>query len=243
MATNILILAAGKSPSTGSNEDDYPICLAELDGVSLIERIVGHSSRIDDPRYTFTVLDKEARRFHLDNLFRVLIENARVIKVPEGTKGSACTALLSACQLEKEMPLIIISANELVDIDFNVAIEYFKSQGVDVGVLAFSSVHPRYSFVKLNEKGAVIQVAQRNPISKHATTGMFWFKRTGDFVEAAMSSIRKGVELDGSYYVAPTINELILKQKSVGIYQLQGGEYRPLKNEKQLAIFEKGGIS
>ena len=242
MATNILILAAGKSPLTVNEEDDYPIWLTELDGVSLIERIIGNASRIEDLRFTFTVLDKEAKRFHLDSLFRVLVKNARIIQVPEGTKGSACTALLSASRLEFEFPLIIVSANELVDIDFSVPIEHFESQGMDVGVLVFNSIHPRYSFVKLNEKGSVIQVAQKNPISRHATTGMFWYRRTGDFIDAAMSSIRKGVEVDGRYYVAPTINELILKQKRVGFYQIKDTEYRPIKTEKQLNSFEKGVI-
>lgn len=239
LRTNVLILAAGKYPHAGSNEE-YPACLAELDGVSLIEKIINNTSCIKDSNYTFAVLDRDVKRFHLDNLFHVLVQNAKIIKVPEGTKGAACTALLSACQLENEAPLLIISANELVDIDLNIPIEYFKLKGMDVGMLTFNSIHPRYSFVKLSENDAVIQVAQRNPISRHATTGIFWFKRTEDFVHAAMSSIRKGAQVDGKYYIAPVINELILLQKSAGVYPIDSKIYRPLKTEKQLNTFEGG---
>jgi len=243
MATNILILAAGKTSFTESRDEEYPMCLAELDGLSLIERIISNTSRIYNPRYTFAILDKDAKRFHLDSVFSILVENARIVKIPEGTKGSACTALLAASQLEREIPLLIISANELVDIDYSLPINDFESRGKDVGMLIFNSIHPRYSFVKLNEDKAVMQVTQRNPISKHATTGIFWFKRTGDFIEAAMSSIKKGAEVEGSYYVAPTINELILRQRPVGVYEIEGAAYKPLKTEKQLSIFESGGMT
>jgi len=243
MTTNIIILAAGKTPVSGSPNDDYPMCLTEINGLSLVERIVINASKINNPRFTFAVLDKEAKRFHLDNIFSVLVENSRTVRIPEGTKGSACTALLSAIQLEKEAPLLIISANELVDIDYSIPINHFETEKKDVGMIAFNSIHPRYSFVRLNDNKEVIQVAQKNPISKHATSGIFWFKRTEDFIEAAMSSIRKGADVDGQYYVAPTVNELILKQLHVGIYEIEGKMYKPLKTVKQLSNFETGGVS
>jgi hypothetical protein len=242
MTTNILILAAGKMPYTEHRDEDYPMCLVEFDGVSLIERIILNTAHIELPKYTFAILESDAKRFHLDNVFKVLVENPKTIKIADGTMGSACTALLAASQLERAIPLLIISANELVDIDYSLPINNFLAQDIDAGTLIFPSIHPRYSFVKLNSDKMVVQVAQRNPISRHATAGVFWFKRTDEFIESAMSSIKKGAEVGGHYYVAPTINQLILKQRRVGVFEIDAKSYKPLKTEKQVNSYEHGVV-
>ena len=240
MHTNILILAAGRL--AGADKDgSYPTCLTELDGVSLIERIVANTRAIGDAQYAFAILKKDAGQFHLDKVVRLLVPNAQVTKVPESTKGSACTALLAACQMRQDSALLVISANELVDLDLSVVLDDFRQRNLDGGTLTFRSIHPRYSYVRVNEAGLVVEAAQQNPISQHATAGVFWFKSTADFVEAAKSSIRKNaVAVNGNFFVAPTFNELILQQKRVGVYPLDVSKYRPLKTERQVLQFEQG---
>jgi hypothetical protein len=135
---------------------------------------------------------------------------------------------------------LIISANELVDIDYNEAIVELRKRRLDAGTLIFQSVHPRYSFVTLNDEGLVEQTAQRDPISKNATAGIFWFAKTGDFIEGAKNLIRNDAHLDGNYFVALTFNELILNQKRIGVIQLDSDKYTPLKNEHQIGHYEDG---
>ncbi|EJO33607.1 hypothetical protein QWC_01370 [Achromobacter marplatensis] len=136
--------------------------------------------------------------------------------------------------------MLIISANELVDLDLAPVISEFELRELDGGTLTFRSIHPRYSYVKLNEQGFVTEAAQQNPISNHATTGIFWFKKTGDFVEAVKASIRKNAVVGDSFFVAPTFNELILMQKKVGVFELDVSKYRPLKTDRQVQQFESG---
>ncbi|HDL7924817.1 TPA: hypothetical protein PXP87_004013, partial [Yersinia enterocolitica] len=125
MGVNILILAAGQS-SPESREDSYPLCLTETDGMSLIERIVLNTKKIPDSKYCFALLDKDAEKFHLDKVVKLLVKDSTVIKIPEYTKGSACTALLAASQLNQQDELLIISANELVNIDFSNVLNDFN---------------------------------------------------------------------------------------------------------------------
>lgn len=197
MGVNILILAAGQS-SPESREDSYPLCLTETDGMSLIERIV-LNTKIPDSKYCFALLDKDAEKFHLDKVVKLLVKDSTVIKIPEYTKGSACTALLAASQLNQQDELLIISANELVNIDFSNVLNDFNLRKLDGGTLIFKSVHPRYSYVSLNTDRIVIEAAQQKPISQNATAGVFWFARTHDFAEAAKNLIRKMRVLMGSF--------------------------------------------
>ncbi|EOY2410866.1 glycosyltransferase family 2 protein, partial [Yersinia enterocolitica] len=199
MGVNILILAAGQS-SPESREDSYPLCLTETDGMSLIERIVLNTKKIPDSKYCFALLDKDAEKFHLDKVVKLLVKDSTVIKIPEYTKGSACTALLAASQLNQQDELLIISANELVNIDFSNVLNDFNLRKLDGGTLIFKSVHPRYSYVSLNTDRIVIEAAQQKPISQNATAGVFWFARTHDFAEAAKNLIRKNASVNGKFY-------------------------------------------
>ncbi|EJL6474429.1 glycosyltransferase family 2 protein [Vibrio cholerae] len=239
MATNILILAAGQAVFD-THDNGYPLCLTETDGTSLIEKIISNTRKIADANYAFAISKNDSEKYHLDKAVSLLVEQSQVVKVPDGTKGSACTALLVASQLELKDEILVISANELVNVDFSEVIDDFKASKLDAGTLTFNSIHPRYSYVKIDEADLIIEAAQKMPISKNATAGVFWFKSTGEFVEGVKNMIRKDASVDGNFYIAPVFNELILKQKRVGHSVLDVENYKPIKNERQMYNFEIG---
>lgn len=239
MTTSILILAAGQSV-TNNLSNDYPSCLSEVDGISLLEKIIGNTQSITDAKHIFALLEREVKRFHLDKVVSLLTHDPKVVIVPEATKGSACTALLAASQIDPDRELLIISANELVDCDLSEVLRDFRMRQLHGGTLTFRSIHPRYSYVKLDENEHVIQATQQNPISHHATVGIFWFKRAGDFVESAKDNIRKNAVISDNFYLAPTFNEMILKGRKIGIYRIENDKYFPLKSDRQIQQFELG---
>jgi len=230
---NILILAAAKNTAK-EGQPNTPVCLAEINGKSLVERIIDNVKLITNANFVFTFLETETQHFHLDKVASLLVKDSQSISVPEETRGSACTALLAACQLDQSSELLIISANELVDKDLSIVVEDFRTCGLDAGTLTFRSINPRYSFVSLGDDGLIKEAAQRKPISAIATAGVFWFARTSDFVDGTKSLIRKGSSVDGSYFVASVFNELILKQKNIGTFPLELEKYIPLKTEQQI---------
>lgn len=239
MSTNILILAAG-SVGFEAHDGGYPLCLTEVDGMPLLERLVENTRGIHNSHYVYALLDKDVERFHLDAIAELITPGATVVRVPGSTQGSACTALLAASGLDKNAELLVISANELIDINLAEVLETFRDGGLDGGTITFRSVHPRYSYVRLNDQGLVTEAAQQNPISQSATAGVFWFARVSEFVEATKNLIRKNATADGKFYVAPTYNELILKQKRIGVYPINNNHYHPLKTERQIQKFEQG---
>ena len=239
MNTNVLILAAGEV-ADDQNVGSYPVCLSELDGATLLERIVEKTRSIENPRYAFVFRKEATDRFHLDRVASLLAPEAKIIRIPERTKGSACTALLAACQLPQEHALLVVSANELVDVEMMNPINDFEGRCLDGGTLVFRSIHPRYSYVRLDSTGLVTEVAQRQPISHHATAGVFWFRKTMEFVDSVKSCIRKNAVVEDNFFVALAFNELILKQKRIGVFALESNQYRPLKTGHQVLQFERG---
>jgi len=237
----ILVLAASKSVQA-STTNTFPFCLTEFSGKSVLELTVEKVRRIENSVVMFTFLESDSKAFYLERISTLLVPNSRCTKVSEETKGSGCTALLAACQLDQERELLIVSANEIVNVDFMKFITDFRTRELDGGTPVFQSIHPRYSFVRVDEDDLVVEAAQRQPISSNATAGIFWFKRTGDFVDAIKNLILKEARVDDAYFVAPAFNELILNGKKVGIFQLSPDEYVPLKTEQQANAFETKGV-
>lgn len=234
---NIVILAVGRTESE-NGLDDVPLCLTEIGGTSVLENIIKKTDNLLNTNFTFVFSAEDASNFHLDKIAQILKPGSNSLKVPETTKGSLCTSLSAVSTLNQESELLIISANELIDKDLNTELESFRTSTLDAGTLVFKSIQPRYSYVRLDEQDFVIEAAQRRPISQDATTGMFWFSSTADFVEGAKSMIRKDALVDGAFFVAPVFNELILKGKRIGISRIDVKDYRPLKTKKQLDLYE-----
>jgi NDP-sugar pyrophosphorylase family protein len=233
---NILILAAGKDPEI--HEDTYPLCLTEFDSVPLIQRVMTACESLDPSNLVAAFRQADIRGYHLNNVVSLLRPNAITISVPEKTEGAACTALLAIGAIDSDDELLIVSGNEFLDVNFGDVVAGFRSRGLDAGVVVFHSIHPRYSYVRLDDDGLVVEATEKKPISTNATAGFYWFARGRDFVGAAKSMIRKDARANGVFYICPTFNELVLTGGRVGVHRVENRYYHPLKTSRQIEQFE-----
>lgn len=234
---NILILAAGQPPLQKQDEN-YPLALVEFEGTPLIQKLIEQCSSIDAKvNFIIALRETDVRDYYLDNIVRLLSPSAEILKVSDNTQGAACTALLSVPYIDNDDELLILNGNELLDIDFSLPLQDFRQRGLDAGVVSFNSVHPRYSYVKIQD-GLVVEAAEKRPISRHATVGFYWFNQGSIFVKAAKNMIRKDASVNGLFYICPSLNELVLEQYKIGMFTIATELYHPLKNEKQLEQLE-----
>ena len=71
MNINILFLAA--APTVKENDfESFPLCLREVDGCSLMERVIKNTHNISDASYIFSFLKSEANRFHLNKIAKCI---------------------------------------------------------------------------------------------------------------------------------------------------------------------------
>lgn len=232
----ILLLAAGlPDRSVG---DDYPLWLNEFDGKPLIERHIERCLALTNIELTVALRSEDVEKYHLDDVIQLLSENVRLLKVPRQTKGALCTALLAVDFVGSTEDLLILNGDEMIDVDILDLVRGFKARNLDAATLTFASVHPRYSYVRLDADGFVTEVAEKRPISKNATVGFYWFSSGSDFVAAAMAELRDGSGTDGQYYVSTCLNQLILAGKRVGAHAVDGSRYHPLKTDRQIVTYE-----
>ena len=226
---NVIILGAGVHP-----QEQYPTCLTEYEGITILEYIVEKNLLDLDINYSFVFLERDTKNYHLDNIAKVLTKNPKIVKLANPTNGSASTALFAACSLDQDLPLFIISTNEIVKVNYQKVIHKFISLNAFGGLMTFKSTHPRYSYVEVDGDN-IIEVTQQNPISELATTGSFWFRNTSDFVQAAQKSIIDDCSTNERFFIAPTFNQLILEGKKISLYDIESN-YIPFKSISPISI-------
>lgn len=233
------VLVLGASPKSGQTQgNNYPVWLSEYRGEILIERLVRSCQSLGDVDLIFAIRDEDVRQYHIDNVIKLMESQATIMTVKGDTKGAACTALLCIHLIDSDEELLILNANEFLDTNFNNVVKSFRERGLDAGIVVFPSVHPRYSYVKLDADQLVIESAEKNPISRNATAGFYWYRRGRDFVQAAKEMIRKDAHVDGSFYICPSFNELVLAQARIGVFSVDSSCYHPLKSERQVQHYE-----
>ncbi|MFN3352202.1 MAG: glycosyltransferase family 2 protein [Brevundimonas sp.] len=228
----VLILGA-----TAPAEGDPPVWIVEHGGKLLIEQIAEACAPLD-AQPIFAMLKSDSRRHHLAGIARLAAPTCAVVEIEAQTQGAACTALLCIDHIEADDELVIMNANEIIDADLAAIAEGFRTRSLDAGVVTFPSLHPRYSYVLLDEEGRVVQAAEKRPISRSAIAGFFWFRKGADFVAAAQAMIRKDAKVDDHFFVSLTLNELILNQQTVGVHEIEPRRYQPLKSSRQVLHYE-----
>lgn len=234
---NILIPIAGLNKDNVNNQ--YIKGLYEIEKKIVIQHIYESLKKIRGSKFIFVLKKEDVKNFHIDDTLRLLNPDVKIIISEGTTQGSACSCLLAIEEIDSDEPLLISGVDQIIIRDWEEIIEEFKRRNYDGAVICFDSVHPKWSYIKVNENGNVIEAAEKRPISRLATTGQYYFKKGSDFVKAAESMILKGASIDGQYYVCPSFNELVLKQKQVGHIEIDKTEYFSLKDQRGMDEYEE----
>lgn len=242
MKINVLVLAAGEDAAFHEAGYRYPKNLIEIDNRPLLQHVHAALKTLSvsfEAKFHFLVRSEEIGRYHTDEVIRLLDPNAIVIEVHDPTGGAACTALLAIDRIENEECLLICNGDVILDTDIGSICKNFQMESLDGGAVVFDAIHPRWSYVKVNKDRIVTEAAEKRPISRNATAGIYFFRNGKAFVHAAMDMILKDAHVGGAFYVCPVFNEMILDQKRIGIAEISRDAYHSLADPRSVSDYEE----
>lgn len=162
------------------------------------------------------------RTEHTEHMAPLVSGSSTFVPVEEKTEGAACTVLLAEDLINNDNPLVIANSDQLVEFDMDKFVDFGIRKGLDGLIMTFKSSHPKWSYAKITSKRRkVVEVAEKNPISHHATVGIYWFRKGSDFVWAAKRMIEQNIRTNGEFYVAPVFNQLIGIGQYISIYRVE----------------------
>ncbi|MBV9801646.1 MAG: glycosyltransferase family 2 protein [Solirubrobacterales bacterium] len=237
----LVVLMAGDSAMFEVAGAKYPKNLVEIDGEPLVQRVIeGLRPTIENAsRSIFLIREEEQRRHHTADVIRLLADDAEVVGVPTLSTGAACTALHAIGQIKRDESLLVFNGDQIVEAEMPEIIEGFEAAGLDAGTITFDAVHPRWSYVRTGPDGLVVEAAEKRPISRLATAGVYWFRHGGDFIDGVMAMIRKDVSVDGAFYICPVFNELVLNGRRIGTHHIERERYFSLSSMHGVDVYEQ----
>ncbi len=238
---NVLILMAGTHPSFEQAGYGFPRNLVQAKGKPVLQLVLENLLPLKSmgARFCALINREEDRRFHTGRVLQLIDPDISLHRVEGKTPGALCTALLGIDHIAPDQPLIITNGDILMDCDLCAAIADFQTRELDGGTITFQDIHPRWSFVKLDPAGYVIEAAEKRPISHHATTGFYYFRRGQDFLDAAFRCLQKDAHLEGSFYICPVFNEMILQQQRIGTWSIDRCRYHTLKTADDVRNYDE----
>ena len=230
---------AGENEFEGG-EYSYPKPLIEIKGKPLIELILKPFMEIkQEKRFIFVINADDSNKYSLDNVLRLIAgENVVIVELENETKGAACSALMAIEYIDNNDSLIIANSDSIINENINDSIEYFTENNVDAGVICFESVHPKWSFVRLDENDNIIETTEKRPISKNAIAGFYYYKNGNLFVEAAKTMILKDVNTHDRFFVSATLNELILNNMLLKMTEIDSDSYFQFYSPHKIKEYE-----
>jgi CTP:molybdopterin cytidylyltransferase MocA len=237
----IAVPMAGSSAFFPPSEHRFPKVFHEIHGRPMIEVVLEKLMTIRSPkRFVFVVNDQDVKKFRLDNVLRMLSDgNCEIVLQKAQTKGAVCSLLLGVAHLNNDGPLVICNADQVIGHDLNRIVDFFDPRERDGGVVCFDSVHPQWSYARVVGESTLAETAEKEPISRNAIAGMYFFGRGRDFVEAAMRSIVKDRSHDGLYFTSAVLNEMILDNKKLGVYRIPSDEYHSFYSPERIRDYEQ----
>lgn len=239
---NLVIPIAANSKFFNVEEYGYPKPLIEILGMPMVEHVIKNLTiRNSFKKIIFIVRQEHCDQFHLDQTLQLLSPiKPQIIKLRSDTEGALCSVLLAIDQINNDEPLIVSNADQIIDGGITQYLEKFMSSSLAAACLTFDSTHPRWSYVKVDSIGLVLEAAEKKPISRHAIAGLYFYKNGSEFVQNGMTSIKYGRSIEDQYYLAPVFNEYILAGKKVGHYPVPNERYHTFYTPQKINEYESG---
>jgi NDP-sugar pyrophosphorylase family protein len=211
----------------------FPKPLVEVAGQPLIEVVVRNLTPSEPHQFVFVCREEHVEQYALGDVLRLIAPGCRVVTMRRPTAGALCSVLLGVELLQNDEELLVANADQHVDVPIDTFLAAARADRLDGSIMTFPNTHPRWSYARV-EDGLVTGVAEKQPISRHATAGIYYFRRATDFVDAAERMLLKNASVKGEFYVAPVYNELVLAGRRIGVFPLEAAQMHGLGTPREV---------
>lgn len=204
---NIVVPMAGRGQRFVDAGYDMPKPLIPVQGVPMIKLVIANLMPDCPHRFHFLIQRAHDQSYDLAALLARWVPDCTVTMIDGITEGAACTVLLARALIDNDDALMIANCDQYIDADIN---QYLAALGEADGlIMTMWADHPKWSFVRRDVTGRVVQVVEKQVVSNEATVGIYNFRRGRDFVRAADAMIAGDKRVNGEFYVAPAYDMLI----------------------------------
>lgn len=234
----IVIPMAGKGSRFAEAGYELPKPFIDVDGVPMIVQVM-HNLAL--PGVKFVLVAQRSHQKYFDGVSRVLRKEIEfdVAYIDGVTEGTACTVLLARKLLDTNEPVVIANSDQLVDGGIHELVSDAEARGLDGSIMCFKddAADPKWSFAKVNARGLVTEVKEKEAISNLATVGIYYFSTGQMLIDGALDMMLAQDRVNGEYYTCPIYNYLIAQGLSIGVSLIPEGCMHGIGTPEDLNLY------
>ena len=172
-----------------------------------------------DHNLVFVVLQEHIHDFDIHKTILDVFPKAEIVALDETTSGSAETAYLGIQAAKLEIGSLIIADCDqwLKGSQLREMFEALNEEKIDIGLPVFSSENPEFSYVKRETDLRIIDIVEKDVISKKAVAGCYGFRSEALFNQVYESF----VDWKGERYLSEIVSQGIKHDLKVYSFDLE----------------------
>lgn len=216
----------------------FPKPLIDVNGKTMIEVVINNLRATCEHRFIFICQREHYEKYDLYHILQNATNNKfEVVQLNGMTEGAACTVLTAAQYIDNDDDILIANSDQFIDINIDEFIADGRENKKDGLIMTFKASHPKWSYVRTDEIGKVVETAEKKLISDKATVGIYYFGKGSDFVRGAQQMIEKNIRTNNEFFVCPVYNELIMEDKSIYVYDIPVEKMHGMGTPEDLNMF------
>lgn len=240
---NIVVPMAGRGSRFVKEGYTLPKPLIPVKGYPMIQVVIENLRPTMAHRFHFLILREHDETYDLAEKLRSYAPDCAITYVDEITQGAACTVLLARDAINNIAPLMIANCDQYIDISIDTYLTTIG--GADGLIMTMWADDDKWSFVRRDETGRVVEVIEKVVVSNEATVGIYNFAHGCDFVRCADAMIAADERVNGEFYVAPVYNALAGEGATIKCHSIGkvGDGMHGIGVPDDLVAFERSPIS
>lgn len=229
---------AGKGSRFASANYDVPKPLIKVRDRYMFSWALDSLSKCDISKLIVIVLQEHVDKYNIDLILKKhwggVIE---IVVIPEVSDGQLCTVMYAYEHFNSEEDIIILSSDTFIVSNIHNHIQLLSNDVLGL-ISIIKTEGDNWSFVKLNEKENVVEVAEKVRISDNACTGLYYFSRGIDFINISREVIKNKIKMKGEYYIMAVYSLMLAKGEIIQVSR--ASEMHDMGSPISKEVFEKG---
>lgn len=187
----------------------------------MIERVLASFQNLGAE---FILILQEKFLFEQEQELKYLAQkySVKYVTVPKLTMGAAITALAAHKAIAPNSSIIFADSDNIFSHhDIKNFLQNVQARDLAGALMTINSNNPCYSYAQIDKEGNLIQTKEKEVISNHAITGLYYFKKLEDFKDAVIDLVVEGDMSKGEFYMSNVYNHLKKVTSKIGIFDIE----------------------
>ena len=220
MKLNLVIPAAGLGSRFRAVGIKTPKPLIPVLGIPMIGWVIANFQLKSQDEIWIITRKEDHIPQNMESFVSKISNSINFIELDTLTDGAATTLQRALDKIPADEAVLSANSDQFVSSDISEFVEMVRTGNGEGQILTMNASDNKWSYIKRNSGGKVVNVVEKVVVSDEATVGVYGWKSTKIATESICLMKAADLKVNGEFYVAPSYNYLIEEGADISTYNV-----------------------